>query len=296
MKPITLLKKVFFVGIFTVVLVAALYFFVFPSILEASVEEQNILIVSNKLDVNSSHIYLAHISEVRTENSLLLITAEDPVEVPHGYGEYPLQSVYQLLKIDKKDSQFIKSVFSQLIGVAIDDVVVIDSALSKVSQTQVSELFLVSAFNKFKSFEVNSALQSLLLHYRSKHMNVSELHSLEEMSKYYADIPSIFGDVYQYCSVAVVNGTMQNGRAAQIGQIIENTGGLVVRLDDIATQHETTQIYFATEPVDCSKLARNISGIFTQKPEILSMSSLDNAQQYRATVVVIVGEKAAAAE
>jgi len=291
MRPITILKKIFFFVACTAVFVAVLYFFVFPSILESTVDEQNILIVSNKLDVNSSYIYLAHISQDSEENSLLLISAQDPVEVPHGYGEYPLQSVYQLLKIDKKDSQFIQSVFSQLTGVAIDEVVAIDSALSNVSQTQVSQLFLLSAFNNLKSLELNSALKALLLHYKSKHMTVFELDSIENMSDYYADIPSIFGDLYQYCSVAVVNGTNQNGRAAQIGQIIENTGGLVVRLDDAATQHESTQIYFATDPVDCSKLAKKISGVFAQKPEIIPISSLDNAQQYRATVIVIVGEK-----
>ncbi len=290
MKLLSFFKKILFAFFIGILFLLSLYFFVFPSMLQSNIGEQNLLIVSKKLDSNSSHIYFAHISDNNGNNLLFEIQAEQSIEVPRGYGEYPLQSVYQLLKIDKKDSQFVTSVFSELLELSVDEVVVVNSELSEVSQSQISKLFLISAFKNLQELDLNSASKTLLLHYKSKHMDVVTLDSTEGIQSYYEDIPSIYGDLSQYCSVAVVNGTDQNGLAGKIGKIIENTGGLVVRLDDVETRYEKTKIYFGTDPVDCSRLAHSISGIFVQNPEIISINELENAQQYRANIVVIVGE------
>ncbi len=274
-------QRVFFVFGAIIAVAATLYFFVLPSILNRDMFAKNILIVSSKLDVASKNIYFAHISGNETKNIIVSIPAEQSITVPGGYGDYPLQSVYQLLLIDKKDTQFIKSVFSELLGIAVDEILVVDESLDGVTENELSGFFLKNGVKN---------LASLKLHYLSKNTSLVTLEKLEDFEKHYQEFATISGDLYQYCSVAVVNATGENGVARQTGDSIENTGALVVRVDDSPQQQEKIKIYYGSEPINCSQLARSISGIFRQEPEILPLESLENAQQYRAKVIVVVGK------
>ncbi len=283
-------KRVFFGFVSVIALTLTLYLFVLPSILVGELEPKNILIVSSKLDVASKNIYFAHISDNETKHTVVTIPAEQTVTVPGGYGEYPLQSVYQLLLIDKKDSQFTTSVFSELLGTTIDEVIAIDEPLGDITESQLSGLFFRHATKNAKNFNLGSLKSSLKLHYLSKDISLIDLEKLEDFQQTVQEFVTISGDLYQYCSVAIVNATGENGVARQTGKIIERGGALVVRYDDSTNQQEKTQIYFGSDPIDCSQLARSISGIFRQKPEILPLEKLENAQQYRAKVVVVIGK------
>ena len=281
-------RWLFFTVLFIFLLLISLYFFVFPSIVKNDISQKNIVIVSSKLDSNSKNIYLAHISEDQSENNLYLINAESQVLVPGGYGEYPLQSVYQLLVIDKKDTQFIKSVYSELLGISVDEVLALNTPLDNISDSELSTFFFSSALKNISQFKFNS-FDVIKLHYQVKDMSVLELASIKDIEKHYSDLSTISGDLYQYCSVAVVNATSQNGLARKIGKTVENTGALVVRFDDSEMKQERTQIYYADDPIDCSKMAEKVLGIFSEKPEILPLGKLKNEQQYRAKTVIIVG-------
>ncbi len=283
-------KRVFFVFLSAIALIATLYLFVLPSILIGELEPKNILIVSNKLDVVSKNIYFAHISEKESKHTLVSIPAHQTVVVPGGYGEYPLQSVYQLLLIDKKDSQFIISVFSELLGIPIDEVITIDEPLGEITESQLPGFFMRNVVNNIRVLNIDKLKSRLKLHYLSKNFSLTSLEKLEDFQQTSKQLATISGDLYQYCSVAVVNATGENGVAKQTGNIIESGGALVVRYDDLPSQQEKTKIYFGLDPIDCSQLARSISGIFRYKPEILPLEELENAQQYRAKVIVVIGK------
>lgn len=270
-------RLLFFVFLAILFLVLAGYYFVIPSIIGRTFFEKNIVIVSDKLDVSSKHIYFAHISNVAGENDIYSLDAQQVVTVPNGYGEYPLQSVYQLLLIDKKDSQFIRSVFSHILGVPIDEVVPISAVLDDVRESEFPRLFLTKEFRNWD------------MHYFTKHISLIDVGKIDDLVKYSHDFTTVKGDVFQHCSVAIVNATGQNGVARQIGDIIEKTGALVVRVDDTKVLQEKTHIYFSENQVDCGQLAHSISGVFSKEPELASLDKLENAQQYRAQVVVIVG-------
>jgi hypothetical protein len=283
-------KRLMF-GLFAVLLfLLTLYFFVFPSIISKDLTAKNILIVSNKLDVPSNYIYVAHISNDNSQNSLISIPAQQNIEVPGGYGEYPLQSIYQLLLIDQKDDQVIKATFSQILEIAIDEIIAIDQELKSIESSNLSSFFLDQFFTKLGRFDLIESKNILQLHYLTNHLSKAEIEQLSDFKSYLPDIKTISGDLYQYCSVAVINASGENGRARQKGTIIENTGALVVRIDDFWELQERSTIFYDTQPVNCKELAIRLSGILNQKPEILPIEKLEDAQKYRAKVIVVIGQ------
>jgi len=253
-------------------------------------EAKNILIISSKLDVQSDYIYIAHISEQETKNYFYSLPSQQTVIIPNGYGEYPLQSVYQLLKIDKKDDQFIKATYSELLGTTIDDVFTIDVQLNDIDEDKFSNFFFMTSVNNLMKLKLNKVIKPLYLHYQSKDISLTKLEKPEDIQNYIEKISTIYGDVYQYCSVAVINSSQVNGLAKKKSKIIENTGALVVRVDDSEEKQNQTKIYYGDDPVNCEPLAKKLSNIFYQKPEIIPMEKLENAQQYRSKIIVVVGE------
>lgn len=283
-------RRILYLVLSVVFIILILYFFVFPSILNRDMQPKNILIVSSKLDVPSNYIYFAHISNSESKNYYYNIPAQETVDIPNGYGEYPLQSVYGLLKIDKKDDQFIRATFSEILGISIDEVVSLNSQLNDLEEQKLASFFLSSAIQDLFEFKIRNFVKPLYLHYQSKNISINNLNNPGEIADYKDKIATIIGDEYQYCSVAVINSSQVNGLAKKKSQIVESTGALVVRVDDSDEKLNITKIYFGNEPVNCKNLANKISNIFYQKPEILSIDELNNAQQYRAKVIVVVGE------
>lgn len=284
------LKRVFYVFLFIISVPFVCYFFVFPSIVESDVSDKNIVIVSDKLDVQSNYIYFAHISENIEENNIFSIPSQQEVEVPKGYGSYALQSVFQLLKIDKKDDHFIRATYSELLNTSVDEVIPITEQFTQTNESELSQFFLQNALHNLVTLKWHKVYEPLYLHYKLKNVAVEMLESPGELKKYLEQMYTVSGDTYQYCSVAVINASETNGLARKKANEIENTGALVVRIDDAQEKQEKTTIYYGQEPVDCKILAEKIANIFYKKPEIFEISKLENAQQYRAKVVIIVGE------
>lgn len=285
------LKLIFFVFLAFISLILLCYFFVFPSIINNDISIKNIVIVSDKLDVSSNNIYFAHIAASEEKNIVFSIPADEEIEVPNGYGEYALQSVYQLLKIDKRDDHFIRATYSELLGISVDEIFTIDEQITNLDQKEISQLFLRNSLENLLKLKLHKVYSSFYLHYKFKNMEYHELDNKDEIKDYREDIFSVSGDVYQYCSVAVINASQVDGLARKKADEIENTGALVVRVDDTQQTQDSAKIYFGQDPVNCESLANIISNIFYKKPDILSIDQLENAQQYRAKVVVIVGEE-----
>lgn len=261
--------------------------FVLPSLFGTVSESKNILIVSSKMDVASNFIYLAHISDNPDSNKVYPVEINQKISVPEGYGEYALSSVYPLLIIDKKDSQFINSVFSQIFGVTIDAVVVVDKNFVDVSDLETERDFLLQAYAELK--KSNIRIQDyLLLHYQLKQVQLNKQLSLEDMDTHYTSIPSVTGTVAKYCPVAVVNSTGRNGIATQFGKIIENSGFIVVRTDEAESELQKTTIFYQDGTVTCEQAAKKLGTIFPVQSDIKQLSELENGQQFRASIVVFI--------
>jgi hypothetical protein len=279
---------IFFVTLISVIILA--YFFVITSLFNNASESKNILIVSDKLSVHSKYIYFAHISSDSSKNTIISFPSDEVVLVPGGYGEYPLQSVVQLLKIDKKDDQFIKSTYSNLLGIPVDKITTVGDELNEIEENEFDRFFFFRSIQDATHLQLGKVYDSLYLHYKTKDISLIKADSLDSFKDYYSEFETISSILSQHCSVAVVNASGENGLARKTGDMIENTGAVVVRIDDLPDTQEKTVIYYGSDPVNCKQLAEKVSGIFKVKPEFIPIDKLENAQQYRAKVIVVVGK------
>lgn len=265
-----------------------LYFFVFPSIFDRDNQVKNILIVSGNLDYQSNYIYFAHISGDQSKNTLLSIPSQESVVVPGGYGEYPLQSVHQLLQIDKKDTQFIGAVFSELFGIVVNEVVTINLQLEAMDESELASFFLSEAIQDFTKLKFRQAYRALYLHYQTKNVSLFSVGQLSDLQKYTQRFATVSGDLYQHCSVAVVNVSGENGLARRKADLIETTGALVLRITDSQEKYSNNTMYYDSSLVNCKQLATHISGVFNQELALLPIEELEDAQQYRSKVVIFI--------
>lgn len=292
-KRVAVKKRLLSVLLVTCFIVASIVVlmssFVLPSLFGEVTEPKNILIVSKKTDVPSKFIYLAHISENPDLNQLYAVEAGEKIVVPQGYGEYVLSSVYPLLIIDKKDNQFISSVFSQVLGTMIDSVVVLDKSFESPSDLESNKDFLSQAYIELKKSNTHVA-DYLLLHYQFKQTQLDKQIALNDIDELYTKMQSISGTVAKYCPVAVVNSTGRNGVATQFSKMIENSGYIVVRTDEAETELKNTTIFYQNSTVSCEQAAHKLGSIFTSQPDIKLLSELENGQQFRANIVVFITE------
>jgi len=117
-------KYLFLGSCLLVLFVFLAYYVVLPSVFFNKKESRNILIVSDNLDEQSNYILLAHTSNNLDDNFVIFINGKQVIDVGEGYGNYSLNTVYKLLKIDNKSNQKIKSMFSGIFNIVIVVVVV----------------------------------------------------------------------------------------------------------------------------------------------------------------------------
>lgn len=291
-KPLAFLKflkVIFWSVIFIFFGVIFLYLFGFPSLLKNVKTSENILFISDNLDGEINPIYIVHISSNDNENSLSIVDGNQKVEVAGGYGEYDLKSIYSLLKIDKKSDQYIKSVFSRTLNLPIDKITTTNEYLVEISKpSELQYLFAKTAASRLSNLDLSFTVP-LKLHYLANTFSLESYDSLDHLEKDLYKLSTLDTDVYQYCSVAVVNTTTENGLARNISKLVENTGAMVIRTDGSDEELQKTSIFYSDEMIDCSRLVDNIIGIFPTKPDIQHISKLKNSDQYRSRVVIKIG-------
>jgi hypothetical protein len=279
--------------IFLILASFILVFFAFYILVVRVDQPNNIVIVSSNMDAPSEYIYVSHISSDGSKNRLFAINAKEVVEVPKGYGEYSLSSVYRLLTLDKKDEQYIKATYSNLLGVVVDEVIEVERPLVNSNQVELNKLFLEEARNNFFKLD-GSFLRLASLHTKLFNVQAIEVGSLEDFRYRNHELKTITDELHRNCSVAFFNTTNVSGLAKNLSLIAENTGALVVRLSDHSIRLEQTYIYYDDADVDCYQVAVRLANIFEEKPMISPLSDLENPQQYRAKVVILVGDSSQA--
>lgn len=266
-----------------------IYNFVLPSVYMNDKETKNILLVSNNLDDQNSYISLVHLSPNSEENLIIFFDGNQMVNINDQYGDYNLNSIYQLLKIDKRSDQKIKSIFSNIFKIAIDEVVVVNGISGELKNPDLKNIFAKnltekvggSIGNKVKIFKLFSLANSL---------KIIKLNQVSEIKKSFHKLSTIEKESFQNCSVAVVNTTNKTDLAKNIGVVLENTGAHVVQLESISSSIDETTIYYPVDKSECKELADRIIGVFSEVPNIVSNTEIPSTLQFRSEIVVMVGK------
>lgn len=250
---------------------------------------KNLLLVSDNLDEQNNYISLVHLSPNPDENLIIFFEGNQMVNINDQYGDYNLNSIYQLLKIDKRSDQKIKSIFSNIFKIAIDEVVVVNGVSGDLETHDLKNIFAKNLTKKVGG-SIGNKINIFKLFSLADSLKILKLNQVSEIKKSFHKISTIEKDSFQNCSVAIVNTTKKTDLAKNIGEVLENTGAHVVQLESISSSIDETIIYYPIDKSECKELADRIIGVFPEVPRIVSKTEIPSTLQFRSEIVVMVGK------
>lgn len=247
--------------------------------------DQNIVFVNSNLSANTSQIIIANFSVEDKKITLVPVDGSVEVEVLGGYGKYQLSKVYPLLKIDKKNDQFMKGALSWATGVVVDRVVAVDDALTEIDQEKLEKILRAEVFQQ--GYHLAQAKYLSSLYFFAKSVPPEQV----SMSNTLNDLPKLSSALkqssHQECAIAIINTTTTPKLASRLSTIIEQSGLRVVRVDDTSSSVEVSSSTYDTSNLACAQAAIRLTAIFPVYPEYANKPELRHEQ--RADLVLVLG-------
>jgi hypothetical protein len=251
--------------------------------------EQNIVIVPNIKDGPEAPILFLHVVPDQQEIRIVRLPANAEVKVLGGYGNYPLRSVWGLMRLEKKPERFYPAAFSYALKEAVDQVWVSDK----------KEIFAEGSkpntiFDNLVFYEVHAPLTwtdrlwlaNFARGLRPDQLKVTEVRDLQEWEKAQSQLQ--FPSQARDCSLSVVNTTQVSGVGNISATTLEKSGLSVIRVTDIDQSTDHTVLALQQELPECASVLEHIGHLFPFpiKTEIRT----DILSQYRSNIVLFVGK------
>lgn len=257
---------------------------------------KNIVIVPATIEFSTKHILFASISYAEAKASLNLIPAELPVEVPGGYGQYPLRSVYPLLGLDQQPPSTVVATYSHILGLPIDEVWVVhqptllDQATLAAASTDgaVSRQFVAQLATAIRWQQLQTPLRlkerwQLAQFLQDRPLRVVAVTDLAQWQQQQAQR---YLGRFKNCRVAIVNAAQVRGLGSRVSAILERTGATVVRLTD-AESVVSSQITVLPAQLECQSLIQHLQHLFPQPVPVTTAPDL--VTRSRSELEVILG-------
>ncbi len=265
---------------------SAVFFFVLPYVFQLH-KPRNIIIVSQDL-AQSEAVVFVHISPQTEKTILAVLNGSDRVEVLGGYGQYSIQSLYALVQLDGKGDHFVRAAFSHALGVMIDEVVLVSGLSHERARTaSLAELLQPVVFQGDSGLRWRDRLE---LYFAARTYRRNEIRPSEarQIAPLLGAHPLISETQARSCQIAVVNTTSTPGLASGVGQLLEKSGAIVVRVaSDTTAAYEKTGFVIKETSLGCAELALKAAQVFPYVPTI--EYSADLPQRYRADMVIMAG-------
>lgn len=285
--PQTLKRVVWF--FFAAVVIFGIGFWVFYSfILQTKWNEgttKNIVIIPKTIDVSTDVILFTSISykeDLMTFNSL---PANDAVQVPGGYGEYPLKSVFPLLGLDKKSDQTVIATYSNLLGMPINEVWVTDDERIFRPESTISELAHVIVTGKLNN---PLGLKERVKLYRFMNDKLPKRVDYPSLEAWQMKQASRYVGALKDCRIAIVNTTPVAGLGRKVSQVLERSGMTVVRLTDASPTVDKSSLTIQTDIQACKELADHLKQLFPDHIEV--KEDAQTLSRSRSEAEVILGK------
>lgn len=252
-------------------------------------DDHTIVFVSESILEQEGKLYFVHLSPTDKNTVFLSLPGREEVTVLGGYGTYELQSVFPLLRLDKKDSQFIRAAFSHAFNVVVDEVIWVEPAALSQPEQDLHQLFR-SALQERESQEIGTTqLLRYFFHTLAHNKKAKPLETIADVPSQLSAVTSIFArEEALQCPVAVVNTTSTTGLAQNMSGILEDSGALVIRVASESNQEPTSRIVAAAATPECQRIIDSITKMLPVSP--VYAENEDVLRQYRARLVLFLGE------
>lgn len=232
-------------------------------------------------------VLVAQLEPETSDSKVFIIPGDEQVQLPGEYGEYRLNAVYPLLKIENKDDRYITGTMNRVLGVFLDQEISVTGTLndeSEVLKDQIKQAFW-QEFSRDKS----AALDLLRMWYLLKsNAEVTKLSSVKELVK---QVRNINGGTFasrDECRVAILNSTATPGLAGGLSDIVEKNGGIVIRLGQYTQEVENSQLLFDPSVPECQPALEQLKTLSPVPFEIKEDPAVQGT--FRAPVVAIIGK------
>jgi hypothetical protein len=214
------------------------------------------------------------------------------LNIAGGYGQYPLDSLWPLLKLDHRSQAYFTSAAGLGLGTPLTRVIpVVPNEVLRTPQEwqdffwNLAKTGGTAELPFLESWQLGSQLgQVSLANWEIKTEITNEQWELAK-----SGLPSV--SEVGACSVAIVNTTSRSGLANRLSLVWEAVGLRVVKTaDNLANQARTTLVRANGE--DCDPTQDVIEATFAEPISVSNDPEV--TQQYRADIVVLVGQDLAA--
>lgn len=245
---------------------------------------RNSLFISSKIDEQNKSMYLAYFFPSTQEITVIKLQSEE-VNVLGNYGEYELEQVQSLLKMEKKSPHFQQAALSWGTQAIVDQIADISSqtdiSTKKELQTALwrevrSHWSQPSELSEYlKLFFFTRSVPSEQIEFKLEPTPPSKLDMLDNVV------------LYEGCLVAVVNTTEKVGMASKFSNLLEKNGVVVIRITDQRTPYELSTIAFNSGKPACVALSKRLQVLFPE--EIQTQENKEIQDEYRADLVILLG-------
>jgi len=257
---------------------AILLFFIIAS---PKISNKFLVLVPDKKSGGEGQIILAQFFEKTNSVNVIGLNKDIKSELIGGYGEYQLKAVKGILEIDKKGSDYIRSAFRYFLKQGVDEVINYNSSQSFPSNK--GELLKLLLVNK------ETLLDGLVIKdIEDENITFIEIGSKEAWENYLKK--QITWKINDQCTVAVVNSTVTSGLASKLGLVLENSGVDVVRSTNSIWGDSATTL-FSDDDESCLEVKNRIKSI--SPIELNEVNDNDKTSQYRANIVLFIGDELA---
>ena len=246
---------------------------------------KHVVFSSSKIDGSKSQIYFAYFLPSVQKIQIFPLSSQ-LVEVIGGYGEYQLEAVYPLLKMEKKDHRFQSAAMSWAVGVVVDEVSDFSFQSNLETKKHLQRQLKNMVIKDLAHPQLLVESLKLLFFTRSIPMEQVKIETqpiaLDQLEASAASM------IYEDCPVAVVNTTNKAGLAAEMSTILEKTGAVVVRIVDQSSPYQLSTFSYEAYNLACQALVDRAQALFPT--QIVKQDNYKLRQEYRADLVIFIGE------
>lgn len=250
---------------------------------------QNIVIVNKTVEAEKGSIMLASLDPQELRAQFVTFDPQLKTQVVGGYGRYELRAIYPLLRLDSKPEPVISTTLTFSLDRVVDTIWSVETVPVVTTKDEAKRLLLAIAWGSQPSSL--RLIDRIWLGWFASRLDVSRVlldtvHTEKNLSS--TDFLSLA--FKPECTIAVINTTTISGVATRVTQILENSGGRVVRVADTPTNLEKSRLVIS-EHSKCQGVAQKARRVIPSDIEI--EQNKEQATEHRAEVVLLLGRDVA---